>query len=307
MLEKHISQGGLSNVSSQHTLPPRRVGRPAPPDVLAARERISDLRVDLESSDGVDVKESSPAGIRCIEYVPMGPVAGTMIWFHGGGYRMGSPVTGAPIGRWLASVCGVRVIFASYALAPEAPFPGALLDAMSVVDAVEDSVGPVMLGGDSAGGGIAAATTVARHGRGIEALLLLSPWLDLRVSSPSYTDNAASDAMFSLRSATEAAELYLQGHDPHDPLASPLLGAGPSFPPTCAIVGSGEVLLDDSVELASRLGRAGVDVELSVVAGMPHIGPIVEPGTPRASVVLARMAQFIDERTAASARRQARS
>ncbi len=284
-------------MSSQHSLPQRRIGRAAPAEVLAARQRISEIRPALGSFDGVRVTETAPAGIRCIEYTPEGPVTGTLVWFHGGGYRMGSPVVGSAIGNRLASECGVHVVFSSYALAPEAPFPCGLLDAIAVVDAVEDSSGPVMLGGDSAGGGIAAATTVWRGGVGIEALVLLSPWLDLRVESQSFIDNAGSDAIFSFASATEAAELYLQGHDADDPLASPLLGAGAAFPPTCAIVGSGEVLLDDSVELARRLGSAGVDVELSIVAGMPHIGPIVEPGTARSEAVLARLAQFVNAHT----------
>jgi acetyl esterase/lipase len=176
----------------------------------------------------------------------------------------------------------VRVVLVDYRLAPEFPFPAALRDAVAVYDAVRADGGTVHVGGDSAGGGLAAAVAVAclQHGVAVPAgLVLISPWLDLTQTAGTFASRAETDVMFSKTSGDEAAGLYLQGLDPRDPLASPQFADVTGFPPTQLFAGGQETLLDDSLEFAARLARAGGAVELVVAPDQQHVYPYLAPDT----------------------------
>jgi epsilon-lactone hydrolase len=151
----------------------------------------------------------------------------------------------------------------------------------------------LIVGGDSAGGGLAASLGVL-CGEIINGLVLLSPWLDLRVTAASYESNAATDPMFSRVSASIAAELYLQGFDPTHPLASPLLAPITSYPRTLISVGTGEVLRDDAVLLHEKLLSAGVQSRLSAIEGMEHVAVVRGMTQPGAAETFESIAAFID-------------
>ncbi len=193
---------------------------------------------------------------------------------HGGAFRIGAPEQIAPFAHDLAEVCAVTVICPAYRLAPEHPFPAGLNDGWAVLSTLsETATGTLILSGDSAGGGLAASLAAMAHQAGIPlaGLALLSPWLDLTVTDPHYTTNAATDPLFSAESARDAAALYLQGHAPSDPLASPLLGELSGFPPTYLNVGTGEVLAGDAQRLRDKLEQAVVPVTFHAIDGMEHV------------------------------------
>jgi acetyl esterase/lipase len=127
----------------------------------------------------------------------------------------------------------------------------------------------------------------------IDALVLLSPWLDLTVSAPAYADNA-DDPMFSKEQADIAAELYLQGFDPTHPLASPLMAPIAEFPPTLISVGTGEVLRDDSLRFHDKLLAAGARSELSAIDGMEHVAVVRSMELTGAAETFEAVAGFID-------------
>ncbi len=129
----------------------------------------------------------------------------------------------------------------------------------------------------------------------IDGLVLLSPWLDVRVTAPSYASNAATDPMFSTESASIAAELYLQGFDPTHPLASPLLAPIAAYPPTLISVGTGEVLRDDSLLFHEKLLTAGMNSRLSAVDGMEHVAVVRSLTMPGAAETFEAVAGFVDE------------
>ncbi len=99
--------------------------------------------------------------------------------------------------------------------------------------------------------------------------------------------------LFSAASARAASDLYLQGWDPRDPLASPVLADLHGFPPTILFVGSEEVLLDDALALAHALARAGSTVALHSVAGMQHVWPTIWPDLPQSATALRLLAAFV--------------
>ncbi|MDG2005275.1 MAG: alpha/beta hydrolase [Novosphingobium sp.] len=186
-----------------------------------------------------------------------------------------------------------------YRLAPEGPFPAGLNDALAALEALSEEAGdlPVIVGGDSAGGGLAASLGVlsqAGLAPKIDSLVLLSPWLDVTVSAPAYASNAATDPLFSKESADIAAELYLQGFDPRHPLASPLLAELDSFPPTLISVGTGEVLVDDSLRFHEKLLALGSQVELSAIDGMEHVAVVRGPEHTGSAETYEVIASFID-------------
>jgi len=167
-----------------------------------------------------------------------------------------------------------------YSLAPERPFPGALHDIIGLIGelAGADEGKPIILSGDSAGGGLAlaVATALADPGR-LAGIILISPWLDLRLIADSYGRCAATDPIFSLAAAQASATDYLQGWPAHDPLASPLLGELRGLPPICLFASGAEVLADDALGLVERIGAAGAAMSFCMLPGLLHDWPVVDP------------------------------
>jgi monoterpene epsilon-lactone hydrolase len=218
-----------------------------------------------------------------------------IIYFHGGGYRIGAASTWLQFGARLALAAEARVVLVDYRLAPEHPFPAALHDAVNVFDELRASPLQIIAAGDSAGGGLAAALAVACSISGIAppvGLALISPWVDLTNSSETFDTRAATDEMFSRQAADQAAGLYLQGVEATNPLASPLFADLSGFPPTIIFAGTAEVLLADSSSFAARLGAANVTVESHLVAGMQHVWPTVQPDLVESVEALDQLVRF---------------
>lgn len=236
------------------------------------------------------------AGLRVLRFAAAGPRSATVLHFHGGGYRMGRPEAAAPYARALADQCRVDVCCPAYRLAPEYPFPAGLNDGRAVIGALAAECGaPLVLSGDSAGGGLAAslAAVLAADGTPPAALVLHSPWLDLTVSAGSYRSNAATDPLFSREAASEAADIYLQGHAACDPLASPLYARHAGFPPTLITVGAGEVLRDDARRMGVLLRAAGARVRLLEIEGMEHVAVTRSLELPGAALAFEATREFL--------------
>ena len=172
-------------------------------------------------------EEVQIGGVRCLRFSPSGASRGTLLHMHGGAFRIGCPEQIAPFALALAQACAVTVICPAYRLAPEHPFPAGLNDGWAVLRALAETANhPLILSGDSAGGGLAASLAALAHQAGIPlaGLALLSPWLDLSVTDPAYTTNAATDPLFSAEAAREAATLYLQGHARERPAGLAIVG-----------------------------------------------------------------------------------
>ena len=280
------------------SLPPERHGRAPDPD-LAMRRGQMQAAVDAGAwKTAKPPVETTLAGRRCLRFKPDGAPKGYMLQLHGGGFRIGRPEFESLFAEALAKRCGVEVVVPQYRLAPEGPFPAGLVDAFEALQALRAEVGdaPLIVGGDSAGAGLAASLGVLCAGEGpqIDGLVLLSPWLDLRVSAKSYVINAATDPMFSAESASIAAELYLQGFDPTHPLVSPLLAEIAAYPPSLISVGTGEVLADDSLLFHAKLLAAGAVSRLSAIDGMEHVAVVRSLEMPGAAETFEAVVAFVE-------------
>lgn len=236
-------------------------------------------------------------GVRALRFRPPGGSRGVVLHLHGGGFRLGCPELAAPFAAALAARCGVEVVLPAYRLAPEHPFPAGLVDAERACSALlELGAGPLILSGDSAGGGLAAVLAgLTRGQQRVRGLVTLSAWLDLRVTAPSYVANKGVDALFSRAAALDAADLYLQGHPADDPLVSPLLDSLSGYPPTFVSVGAGEVLLDDSLRFHAALEAASVSAALSVVPDMEHTAVVRSLTAVGAAETLDAVSAYLDQ------------
>jgi len=272
-------------------LPPRRRGYPASDDLL--QRRAATTLAEQPAATSVRVAKTEVAGVSCLVCRPPAP-QGRMIYLHGGGYRQCSAAAYRPFGTRLAAASRLTVVLVDYPLAPEQPFPNALHEVLTVLGAVRADRMPLLLGGDSAGGGLALASALVAAAMGVSLAgsVLFSPWLDLTNSSSSFNSRAATDPLFSKESADEAAAAYLQGVSATNPLASPLFGDLEHAPPTLVLTSGAEVLLDDSLRLAAGLAAAGRPVQLHVTPGQWHVWPVLQPAEPASIKALHAVAAF---------------
>jgi acetyl esterase/lipase len=269
-------------------------------DVIPVEERRANLEALAGASppaEGVAITGLQLAGRPAERHQPpavTGP--GTVLYLHGGGYVSGSLATHRTFAGNLALASGRVVVALDYRLGPEHPFPAAVHDAVAAVRELQAD-GPVAVAGDSAGGGLTvAALLVLRDEGGLQPLAgaCVSPWVDLSQGGASYATRAEVDIMVSGASLTDMAAHYLQGHDPSDPLASPLFGDLAGLPPLRIDVGDAEVLLDDSVVLAQRVRDAGGHAELVVWPEMFHVFPAFPPEIiPEAADCVAAAGDFL--------------
>lgn len=231
----------------------------------------------------------------------------TILYLHGGGYFFGSPVSHRSLTFALALKANAEVFSLEYRLAPEAPCPAAVEDAVAAFRwLVSNGRTPsrLSIAGDSAGGGLTLATlqALAAAGETLPAgAVLYSPYTDLASDGTSITTNGQSDAMFHPRLFSQPNEHYVGSLDPKDPRCSPLYGDMGGLPPLLVFASTSEMLYDDSNRLVERAKAAGVDVAYIERDGLAHIWPYFYPLIPEAKKDILVSAEFIKKRTSGGA------
>jgi acetyl esterase/lipase len=225
-----------------------------------------------------------------------------VLYLHGGGYCIGSLNTHRGMAARVAGACGARVLNVDYRLAPEHPHPAAVDDAVAAYRwllGTGVAPGAIVVGGDSAGGGLVVATLLALRDAGDPlpaAGVCMSPWVDLTCTSGTFETKADDDPMCSKEGLDEMAAAYAGEHDVHHPLVSPLHADLSRLPPLLIQVGTAEVLLDDAVRLAERARSAGVDVRLEAWDDLVHVFQAFAPVVPEAVEALDGIGAFVRAR-----------
>ncbi len=225
----------------------------------------------------------------------------TLLYFHGGGYVLGSVESYRELLARVAVTCRVRVLAVDYRLAPEHPFPAAVDDCFAAYQwALAHGVDAerLFVAGDSSGGGLAIATLLAARDGGVtlpRGGVLLSPWVDLTSSEPSVMTNASFDWGDRAYLQHWTAQ-YLAGSDARDPRASPLYADLHGLPPLFVHVGTAELLHDEVRAFAERARAAGVDVTLREWPHMVHGWVMLNEFFPDARRTLDEIAAFVDAR-----------
>ena len=241
--------------------------RPAGPAVASVVDR------SIPGPDGeVAVRIYSPAG--------GGPFP-ILVWFHGGGWVLGDLESADPTARHLCQGAGCVVVSVDYRLAPETKFPGPAEDCYAATvwaaenaAAINGDASRIAVGGDSAGGNLAAAVSLMaadRRGPAIAHQLLVYPVTDRNYQTASYIDNAAGYML-----ARDAMRWYWDAYlasdaDAANPYAAPMQAQNLSGqPPALVITAEYDPLRDEGEAYGRRLREAGVDAAITRYDGMIH-------------------------------------
>lgn len=268
--------------------------------VEARQDMARTARLFLARPCGVTVARDAADGAvpPLVRVTPPDAARSVLLYFHGGGYIAGSPDTHIGLLAALARITGFVVIAPRYRLAPENPFPAAQDDAAAVwLHLLTEGNAPndIALAGDSAGGGLALSllARLCADGTPPAAAVVFSPWTDMTGSGASCRTNARRDPFLPIDRLDELAGYALGGHDPRDPVASPLFADYPGCPPVFFAVSQSEVLRDDSLRLARRLEGEGARIEIDLHDRSPHAWPTFTGRIPEADTTIRRAADFL--------------
>ncbi len=208
--------------------------------------------------------------------------SGTLVYYHGGGMVIGDLDTHDHACRELCAGARCIVVSVDYRLAPENPFPAAVDDSFAALEWVANNISEVggdtsriAVGGDSAGGTLAAAVALRARDAGGPKLafqLLIYPWLDMTMASASIDENAEGYVL------TRDHLVWFRDHylgdlgSSNDPMASPIFASSHAdLPPALVITAEFDPLRDEGRTYADKLSSSGVEVKLSNYDGMIHV------------------------------------
>lgn len=231
----------------------------------------------------------------CYQPVRLGGIAGervstgqsrtdrALLYLHGGGYVTGDAAAYRHLVSDLARGSATTAWAIDYGLAPEAPFPRGIEDAVCAYSELLENLPArsIVVAGDSAGAGLALGFLLTLRERGLPqpaAVWLVSPLGDLsRTSETTRLKHKLDPLSRDPEKSAAAAVAYLAGAAPDDHRASPVHADMHGLPPLRIDVGSHETLLDDAIAIARRYALADRDVTLQIWAGMIHIFPFFAP------------------------------
>lgn len=221
-----------------------------------------------------------------------------LLYFHGGGYLAGSPQTHRHVVARLCAMSGLQAYVPRYSLAPESPPPACLADATAAFDdLVAQGFAPqnIVLGGDSAGGGLALLllSRLCQRGTPPGGCFAWSPFCDMTFSGASVGENGRRDHFFPGHRSGELAAMILHNIAPDDPAVSPLFADFPNCPPVLIQAATGEILRDDAVRMVAKLQAAGADAHLQMWDDAPHVWQLFDGWFPEAREAIGKTATFI--------------
>lgn len=216
-----------------------------------------------------------------------------VLFLHGGAYLSGSGRAYHGLLGHLSRYTGLPVCAPDYRLLQHAPFPAAFDDALRTWDellARGYHPSDIVLGGDSAGGGLMLALLAELTQRGTppRAAFAMSPWTDLTLQGASL--QSKQEVVLPAARMQEVVHRYLRDAAPDDPRASPLFARFNAPPPVLIQVGDGEALLNDAQRMADALGPAA---DLRVWPHVPHVWPIFHGYIPQAAAAFQEIATFV--------------
>lgn len=268
------------------------------------RKRIGEVEAPWKCPDrfSLSVIESEQFKMELLELKEAPNRDKIILQLHGGGY-VGAMRNAYRMFAGLYSEVsrGMSVLTVDYRVAPEYPYPAALLDAYAAYRWLIEQgwySEQIILAGDSAGGGLAMSLCHYLKDLGQQlpcGIVAMSPWTDLTASGESYDTNYERDPLFGkTRDSLLYNKEYVRDNDPMNAYISPLFGDFREFPPMLIQVGSYEMLLSDSVGVAAKAREQGVKVRLSIYDGMFHIFQMAAKMLPESKRAWVEIGKFMD-------------
>ena len=227
-----------------------------------------------------------------------------LLYFHGGGYCIGSERSHAMIVTRLVHAAGCPVWFPLYRLAPENRFPVPAEDCIAFWQGMLEagiSARHTGFAGDSAGGGLVFVVAQAARDRGMampSTCVAISPWTDMEGEGTWRAGDPERDAFLMPGELEMFIEGYLGGTNLRHPLASPIYGGFEGLPPFLIQASATELLYDDAIRLAAALESAGNPAELDIAEpGTPHVWHHMVPDVPESLTAIRNAGSFIKRHT----------
>lgn len=190
------------------------VNRSTDSQLLEARAFFDGLGQSYAVADSVEVKQQVIENVSCYWFDPKNPLQNKLIiYLHGGAFSWGSIRSHQALVSHIAQETGTEILFIEYSLAPEHPYPAGVLDLLRVYKNILASFpnAEIILMGDSAGGGLIVSSLHKMQKEKIQqphGVVLMSPWLNLAVNTPSFTNNASLDPVLTAESLKQFAQAY---------------------------------------------------------------------------------------------------
>jgi acetyl esterase/lipase len=246
-------------------------------DLLQLRESYDRKILPYDNEPTVSITQETVEGISCYWFTPQDPAPDRVIIFlHGGGFAMGSVKSHGKMTTHFAKNLQATILFIEYALAPEHPFPAGLDDIIAVYRAIVNRYPGYQLTliGDSAGGSliVSAIGEMLKMDLSLpRAVVLISPLLSFTCDNPSYEENALLDVSLT----RDMLRMFVRAYTGDVPIevSSPKNATLTRFPPVLIMVGSHEILLDDSRHFYTRIKEIQPRSRLSIYEGQPHVWP----------------------------------
>jgi monoterpene epsilon-lactone hydrolase len=268
-------------------------------EIQNRRNFFDNLGQNYPKNTTVEVKHVLINGVSCYWFIPQNEVANKIIiHLHGGAFVVGSIQSHGSMISHFSAQLQTRILFVEYALAPEHPFPHGLNDVMDVYERLisDDPNREIVFMGDSAG----AALTVSAIGKMIEqhialpqGVVMISPWINLTCDNASQEDNRAIDPVLSREYLLGSAKLYTA--DTPFAISSPEYIDFEQFPPVLIIVGTNEVLLDDSKNFYDGIKHKQVNSTLSIYENEVHVWPLANVHSEASKKALTEIGGFLNE------------
>lgn len=252
---------------------------------------------------GVKIASDEINGLYAEWLTPADRMRGkVLLYLHGGGYVLGGCDMHRQMVSHIARAGRIQALIPEYRLAPEHKYPAAVDDCVGIYRALLErgiEPGDIIVGGDSAGGGLTLATLLELRDAGDPlpaAAILLSPFLDVTGSGDSIITRARQDPWFGGRDTSIIADYYCEPRQRRDPRVSPVFADVSGLPPLYIQVGDDEVLLSDSQRIAEAVRAAGGEVDLEVWLEMWHVFQMFIGKMPEARRAVGKIGDYIQSR-----------
>lgn len=292
VLKQYITEIVLKTsikMPSRFNLPPKNL-----------RFAIEQLTKIFPQRQDVQIRSLKIAGLQAEEIKPQAKTTQMILHIHGGVFFVGSLNTHRAFLSEMAVRTQMQVLQVEYPLAPEHPYPeasNAIYDVYQQLLAQGIQPKDIIVSGDSCGANLALALALRLKEEDPmqlpSALILMSPFLDLTLTSDSLRYNAKHDALLSIEALEIGIDFYVPPRlDKSLPQLSPIFGDLSGLPPTLVQIGSKEILLEDAMRFEDYARQAGVEVTYKLYTGMWHNFQMFSPWFAEAKQALADLAEF---------------
>lgn len=266
--------------------------------VNSDRELFNSLVDNYPAEDSVDIKSETIEDVACYWFTPENfDEDHITIYLHGGSYALGSIETHKPMVSHFAAALPTRVLFIEYAMAPEKPFPNGVNDVLNVYRKLiyKYPNAKISIIGDSSGGGISVSFIKMALKEKLQmpaSVVLISPWLNLKCNTESHENRKEIDPILTRDMLLEYANYYA-GNDLDE--ADPSQLNFNSFPPLFILVGSNEVLFDDSKHFYEKIKPLQPDTKMKEYKNQFHVWLLVDIKSKASKSALADIKEFITQ------------